>query len=163
MAESFKRLYALAADRHLLERGNPEDPLHQIVYSITGKTSIKELTNREIYLVESEILSQEYAENSGNSRQKIRNQKAIPNMMSPAQQALAWRLMYQIESYDLKPCNKRIGQRLAGVVRKELDITASDTEPLKWVNLKNGIILIEALKRYAASAEKMYIRQQKSK
>lgn len=84
-------------------------------------------------------------------------------MMSPAQQSLAWRLMYQIESYDLKPSVKTLGERLAGVVRKELDITASSTEPLKWVNKKNGNILIEVLKRYAASAERKYIRQQSKK
>ena len=76
--------------------------------------------------------------------------------MPPAQQSLAWRLMYQIQRYDVKISNQTVGARLAGVVRKTLEITASDTEPLKWVNAENGNILIETLKRYVKSAEKKY-------
>ncbi len=80
-------------------------------------------------------------------------------MMSPAQQSLAWRLMYQIRKYDVKISNKTVGARLAGVVRKTLKISASDTDPLKWVNAENGNRLIEILKRYAKSAEKKYRQQ----
>ena len=84
-------------------------------------------------------------------------------MMSPAQQSLAWRLMYQIRRYDVKISDKTVGARLAGVVRKSLGITASDTDPLKWVNAENGNRLIETLKRYVKSAEKKYNRQQSKK
>ncbi len=37
MAKITRKLYALASELNLLERGNPEDPFHQIVYRITGK------------------------------------------------------------------------------------------------------------------------------
>ncbi len=83
--------------------------------------------------------------------------------MPPAQQSLAWRYMYEIESYDLQPSSKTVGERLAGVVWKELGITASGENPLVWVDAKDGNRLIEALKRYAASAERKYIRQQLQK
>ncbi|MDE6664867.1 MAG: regulatory protein GemA, partial [Ruminococcus sp.] len=156
MAENPKKLYAMAANAGLVEHGNKEDPFHQIVYSVTGKTSIKELTNREMKKVENEIRSR----NENVSGDRIKNQEAVAGMMTPAQQSLAWRLMYQIRRYDLKVSNKSIGARLAGVVRKNLKISASDTEPLKWVNAENGNKLIETLKRYVASAEKKYRRQQ---
>lgn len=150
-----RQLYAIASNAGLVEHGNKEDPFHQIVYSVTGKTSVKDLTSREMKQVENEIRSR--SENV--SGDKIKNQEAVAGMMSPAQQSLAWRLMYQIQRYDVKFSDKPVGARLAGVVRKTLKISASDTDPLKWVNVENGNKLIETLKRYVKSAEKKYKRQ----
>lgn len=151
-----RQLYAIAAKNGLVEHGNKEDAFHQIVYGMTGKTSVKDLTDREMKLVESEIFRRT---NDSVSGDKIKNQEAIPDMMSPAQQSLAWRLMYKIRQYDVKVSNQTVGARLAGVVRKSLGITASDTDPLKWVNAENGNKLIETLKRYVKSAEKKYKKQ----
>lgn len=147
-----KVLYAIASNAGLVEHGNKEDPFHQIIYSITQKTSVKDLTNREMKLVENEIRNR--CKNV--SSNKIKNQESIKGMMSPAQQSLAWRLMYQIQSYDVNTSSQTIGARLAGVVRKALNITASETDPLRWVNAENGNKLIETLKRYEKSAEKKY-------
>ena len=151
-----RQLYAIAAKSGLVEHGSKEDPFHLIIYSVTGKTSVKDLTKREMKMVENEIFRRT---NNNVSGDKIKNQEAVPDMMSPAQQSLAWRLMYQIRKYDVKISNKTIGAMLAGVVRKTLKISASDTEPLKWVNAENGNILIETLKRYVGSAEKKYRKQ----
>lgn len=149
-------LYAIASHAGLVEHGNKEDPFHQIVYSVTGKTSVKDLTSRETKLVENEIRNRISESVSGD---KIKNQEAVSGMMSPAQQSLAWRLMYQIQGYDVKVSNQTVGARLAGVVRKTLKISASDTAPLKWVSAENGNKLIETLKRYVKSAEKKYKKQ----
>lgn len=151
-----RNLYAIAANAGLVEHSNKEDLFHQIVYSVTGKTSVKELTSREMKQVENEIRSRISENVSGD---KIKSQEAVTGMMSPAQQSLAWRLMYQIQRYDVKVSDKSVGARLAGVVRKTLKITASDNEPLKWVNAENGNKLIETLKRYVKSAEKKYKKQ----
>lgn len=149
-------LYAIAANAGLVEHGSKEDPFHQIVYSLTGKTSVKDLTSREIKMVENEIRSRISENVSGD---KIKSQEAVTGMMSPAQQSLAWRLMYQIQRYDVKVSNQTVGARLAGAVRKSLKISASDTDPLKWINAENGNKLIETLKRYVKSAEKKYKKQ----
>ncbi|MCM1506379.1 MAG: regulatory protein GemA [Ruminococcus flavefaciens] len=156
MVKMTKQLYAIAAKNGLVEHGNKEDPFHQIVYSMTGKISVKDLTDREMRLVESEIFRRTSNDISGD---KIKSQEAVPDMMSPAQQSLAWRLMYKIRQYDVKVSNQTVGARLAGVVRKTLKVSASDAEPLKWVNAKNGNKLIEILKRYVKSAEKKYKKQ----
>lgn len=153
-------LYAIAANAGLVEHGNKEDPFHQIVYSLTGKTSVKDLTSREMKQVENEIRSR-ISENVSGDR--IKSQEAVAGMMSPTQQSLAWRLMYRIQRYDVKVSDKSVGTRLAGVVRKSLKISASDTDPLKWVNAENGNKLIETLKRYVKSAEKKYNRQMSKK
>ena len=151
-----RNLYTIASNAGLVEHGNKEDPFHLIIYGVTGKTSVKDLTSREMRLVESEIFRRT---NNNISGDKVKNQEAVSGMMPPAQQSLAWRLMYQIRQYDVKISNQTVGARLAGVVRKTLKITASDTEPLKWVNAENGNILIETLKRYVKSAEKKYKQQ----
>lgn len=151
-----RNLYAIAANAGLVEHGNKEDPFHQIVYSVTRKVSVKDLTDREMKQVENEIRSR-ISENVSGDR--IKSQEAVAGMMSPAQQSLAWRLMYQIQRYDMKVSDKSVGARLAGAVRKSLKISASDTEPLKWVNAENGNKLIETLKRYVKSAEKKYKKQ----
>lgn len=151
-----RNLYAIAANAGLVEHGSKEDPFHQIVYSLTGKTSVKDLTSREMKQVENEIRSR-ISENVSGDR--IKSQEAVAGMMSPAQQSLAWRLMYRIQRYDVKVSDKSVGARLAGAVRKSLNISASDTDPLKWVNAENGNKLIETLKRYVKSAEKKYKKQ----
>ena len=152
-----RNLYAVASLAGLVEPGNKEDPFHQIVYSVTGKTSVKDLSEREMKQVESEIKIRIGEKVSG---KKVKNQEKIAGMMSPAQQSLAWRLMYQIQRYDVKMSDKTVGARLAGIVRKTLKISASDTDPLKWVTAENGNKLIETLKRYVKSAEKQYTKTQ---
>ena len=148
-----RQLYTIAAKKGLVEHGNKEDPFHIIIYSLTGKTSVKDLTEQEMKMVAAEIFRRT---NKNISGKKIKNQEAVPDMMSPAQQSLAWRLMYEIQKSDTEVSNKKIGARLAGAVRKTLKISASDTEPLKWVNAENGNKLIEMLKRYAESSKKSY-------
>ena len=51
MASETRQLYALASGLELVERGNKDDPFHQLVYGITGKEHVSELTPREIQAV----------------------------------------------------------------------------------------------------------------
>lgn len=57
MAKMTRKLYAIAAELNLLERGNPEDPFHQIVYRITGKEHVSELNQKEEKAVLAELIS----------------------------------------------------------------------------------------------------------
>ncbi|MDE5835229.1 MAG: regulatory protein GemA, partial [Ruminococcus sp.] len=85
-----RNLYAIASHAGLVENGNKEDPFHQIVYSVTGKISVKDLSDRERKQVESEIKIRIGEKVSG---ENVKHQEKIAGMMSPAQQSLAWRLM----------------------------------------------------------------------
>lgn len=75
MAKMIQKLYAMAAERNLLEHGNPEDPFHQIVYRITGKEHVSELNQKEEKAVLTELLA--YQTNSDYSGSKIRKQSRI--------------------------------------------------------------------------------------
>lgn len=141
-----KRLYAIAAKMGLVERGG-EDAFHQLVYTLTGKEHVSELTDTEGKAVEAELLRIKR-----NTPGKPKQYDTVPGMMTESQQRYAWRLIYRLKELDGKktPVNKR----MAGAVKKILDITANPKEPLRWVDRENGSKLIEALKRYVRSAER---------
>ena len=50
MATTTKRLYALASGLGLVERSNKDDPFHQLVYGLTGKEHVNDLTPKEANL-----------------------------------------------------------------------------------------------------------------
>ena len=45
-------------------------------------------------------------------------------------------------------------ERLLGAIEKILGITASKSDPFRWINFDDGTRLIEQLKRYVRSAER---------
>lgn len=147
MASTTKRLYAIAAKMGLVERSDPEDAFHQLVYGVTGKEHVSDLTAAEAKEVEAELLRRKDGE-----IRRARKREEVPGMMTDAQQRYAWRLIYQLIALDKK--NVPAGERMAGAVRKILDITASPKEPLRWVDREDGSRLIETLKRYVKSAER---------
>ncbi len=129
----------------LVEGG--EDAFHQIVYRITGKEHVSELTESEGKAVERELIRMKHRD-----LPKPQPREEIPGMMTDAQQRYAWRLIYRLIELDKK--DVPAGERMAGAVRKILQITASPKEPLRWVNREDGSKLIETLKRYVRSAER---------
>ena len=46
-AYQMKKIYAIARGIGISKPGNKEDELHILVYGLTGKTSIRELSSRE--------------------------------------------------------------------------------------------------------------------
>ena len=52
MATMTKRLYALAAGLGMVERNGKEDAFHQLVYGVTGKEHVSELTEAEAFSVQ---------------------------------------------------------------------------------------------------------------
>lgn len=145
MKEITRRLYAVAASMGLVEGG--EDAFHQIVYRITGKEHVSDLTEAERKAVGRELIGMKRRDPP-----KPKPREEVPGMMTDAQQRYAWRLIYRLIELDKK--DVPAGERMAGAVRKILQITASPKEPLRWVNREDGSKLIETLKRYVRSAER---------
>ena len=92
-------LYSLAAVLGLVESGNKEDPFHMIVYRISGKTSVRELTPPEAAAVEAELRRQ--------LREQRPKKKAAspeyPGKMTAGQKAYAWRLLYDLAKLQHAP------------------------------------------------------------
>lgn len=154
MATTTKRLYALASVLGMVE-GSKDDPFHQLVYGLTGKEHVSELTPSEARTVQAELQERMKLKNHNKTLKKKKSDgESVAGMMTIPMQKLAWSLTYKLEELDEKSPPVPANIRLAGAVRKVLGITAAPEEPLKWVHFQEGMKLIEALKRYVASAER---------
>lgn len=151
MAATTKKLYAMAAALGLLERGSKEDAFHQLVFGITGKSHVSELTAVEANAVQRELQSR-LRSAAPNVTKKRSRKKDVPGMMTSAQQKKAWSLIYRLD--EIEPKEVPEVERLLGAIEKVLGITASKSDPFRWINFDDGMKLIEQLKRYVRSAER---------
>ena len=136
--------------------GMNEDDRHALVLSVTGKESTKELTDRE-----TEDVLRELRKRLGGETITLekRNPKAyrpeVPGMITNRQKEKAFALLYELKKYDETPSKISDGARMAGIIRKELKITAYEGDRLwEWVNAEAAGKLIETLKGYVNSAKK---------
>lgn len=130
MAKMTRKLYALAAELNLLERGNPEDPFHQIVCGITGKEHVSELTEKEEKAVLKELLE----------RQRTADN---PDKISVPKQDKVWALIYELCKID--PSDAKPADRLIGAIEKILNTSAAKSDPFRWVKDKDASKLINTL------------------
>lgn len=156
MAAMTGRLYALASGLDMVERGSKEDAFHQLVYGITGKEHVSELTAAEAYAVQQELYERMRLKNHDKPL-KRKASKEVPGMMTLPQQKLAWRLVYRLD--ELEPSEADVPERLIGAIQKILGVTASRKEPFRWINFDDGTRLIEQLKRYVRSTERKAARK----
>lgn len=146
--DSVQKIYGIAAVLGMVESGNQEDALHQLVYGMTGKDSVRSLSEAERKSVAAELrkrLRKEYLSYHPSKAE-------FAGKMTARQKSKAWALLYELERITPSPVS--IQERMAGVVQKELQITASAADPLRWVSLADGSRLIEQLKRYVQHAKK---------
>lgn len=139
MAKITRKLYALATELNLLERGNPEDPFHQIVFRVTGKEHVSELDEKEANEVMTELL-------------EIKQQNEYPDKISVRQQKKAWALIYKL--CELDPSDADEGDRLCGAVKKILKKSSAKSDPFRWVKEKDASKLINTLDGYVKTAER---------
>ncbi len=139
MAKITRKLYALASELNLLERGNPEDDFHIIVFRITGKSHVSELTEKQQKAVLTELLER---------KQMTEN----PEKISKRQQDKVWKLIYKL--CELDPSDAEPFDRLSGALKKILNTSSFRRDPFHWVKEKDAPKLINTLNGYVKSAEK---------
>lgn len=144
-----KNLYALASRAGLLTSGNRDDDFHCLVYRLTKKSSVKELTKREYFLIRDIVVNT--IERSGNSNFITRPENKT-NGMSEGQIKKAWAIMYEIIAFT--PSSATAGERMVGAIKKILMIDSEAKNPFAWLDVEQGNRLIEGLKRYQTSVKK---------
>lgn len=153
-----QRIYAMGARLGLVESGNKNDLLHELVYGITGRDSIRDLTEQEYKKVVKELAERLKLQNLEEPpRRPYKAQKYDESgrgKMSDGQQRKVWQLMYQLEELDDKPSSAKLGDRLCGIIKKELHVDAISKQPFRWLTYQQGITLIEKLKKYVANAQR---------
>lgn len=134
-----------------------EDERHALVNGITGKESLTELTEEETTTVINELIERMKIRRRSDLENQNPKSKvaAVAGMMTAEQQSLAWRLVYRLRELDDNPSRASAGERMAGVIRKELGITATAGKNIfMWISFEDGSKLIEKLKCYVRSAER---------
>ena len=146
----YKKLFALAKKAGMSGKQGNED-LHALAAVVCGKESLKELTDSDYA-----ALIQELRNRSGTSGTYKSKCRGNTKGMTEGQERKIWRLMYELEG--LSPSSARLGERLCGIIKKELKTDASPQKPLIWLGFDEASKLIEVLKRYVGSAERKAMR-----
>ena len=160
-----QRIYAMAARLGVMESGNKNDMLHTIVYRLTQKESIRTLDENEYRTVVAELaerLKLQSLTEPPKPYKKKRYEKSGRGKMSDGQKRKVWQLMYQLEKYDTEPTTAKLGDRLCGIIKKELHIDAIPRKPFTWLTYQQGVKLIEILKKYIANAQRRKAGENKS-
>lgn len=164
--EQIKRIYGLGAGLGIVGK-DKDDMLHELIFSITGKDSVKQLDDSEFKAVQAELINRmkladpNHLLHNTKSRNKKKEAEEIgcSGMATPEQQRLCWRYCYRLKELDTNPESADVGDRLIGVIGKVLGVTASKKQPFRWIDQEQCSKLIEQLKRYVNSAERRAKRQ----
>lgn len=155
-AQQIQQIYSLGAKIGIV--GNDKnDDLHAFIESLTGKNSIKALDENEYKTVVKELVKRAGTPDKA-SKKSTKTYNQNPGGMTPGQQKKVWYLMYQLAGCDKQPSPIPIGDRLCGIIKKELKIDAVSENPFEWLTYQEGSVLIERLKKYVSSAEKKAMR-----
>jgi len=151
--EQIRRIYAIGAQLGIKGQGH-DDLLHELVRGITGKDSIKELTDAEARSVLTELYKRQSSAPKKQNKKKKADTEGNNGMASKAQQRYCWALIYQLCELDPKPDVEPV-ERLLGAIRKKggTNICTKD-DPFSHVTQENCAELIEFLKRCVNTAKR---------
>ena len=142
-----KAIYAMGGSLGLVDKINRnDDNLHQMVEGMTGKEHISELSYaeaQEVIGILKERMRGQY---------KSADKSSSSSGLTEGQRKKIWALMYQLADCDTQPSSAGLGDRLCGIVRRELHIDAAPNQPLRWLTYQQGSRLIEKLKGYVSTA-----------
>jgi len=143
--KQIQAIYVIGAKCGLVERGNKQDNLHNLIYQLTEKESVSELTEEQAAAVISRLKSEEAA--------VIAADEQIKAFISEAQIKKIFGLMYELAA--LSPSQAKIKDRLCGIIQKELGLKVNPRSDIfRGFSERQGARLIDALKRYVRQAKR---------
>lgn len=137
-----KKIYAIANKIGIVENGNHHDELHLLIGGMTGKDSVRSLTYQQAGLVLERL-------------EQLQGKKSpVAGAMTSGQKKKVWALMYQLKTKDKEGCKVPLGERLCGIIKKELKVDSKAKDPFVWLDYSSGNKLIEILKNYVKNTKK---------
>lgn len=138
-------IYVIGAKCGLVERGNKQDNLHTLIYQLTEKESVSELTEEQAAAVIRRLKSEEAA--------VIAADEQVKAFISEAQIKKIFGLMYELAA--LSPSEVKVKDRLCGIIQKELGLKVNPrTDIFNGFSERQGAKLIDAIKRYVRQAKR---------
>jgi len=152
-AFQIKKIYAIGNALGMVQTGNTEDELHLLIGGATGKDSVKELSYKEASVVIMR-LEQLQGNNAPLKKKSTKKYESVPGGITEGQQKKIWALMYELKKLDKEQSAAQLGDRLCGIIKKELKVESKAKNPFVWLDYKAGNKLIEILKKYVSHAKK---------
>lgn len=86
---------------------------------------------------------------------------AKPGGVTREQQGKMWALIGELEKLDAAAGRARVDhrKRLCGVIKKACGVDAAPASPFAWLDMAQGIAIIDMLKRILRSEEKKAVRK----
>lgn len=143
--KQIQAIYVIGAKCGLVERGNKQDNLHNLIYQLTEKESVSELTEEQAAAVIRRLKTEEAS--------VIAVDEQVKAVISGAQIKKIFGLMYELA--DLSPSEAKVKDRLCGIIQKELGLKVNPrTDIFKGFSERQGAKLIDAVKRYVRQAKR---------
>lgn len=143
--KQIQAIYVIGAKCGLVERRNKQDNLHTLIYQLTEKESVSELTEEQAAAVIRRLKSEEAS--------VIAADEQVKAFISEAQIMKIFGLMYELA--DLLPSEAKVKDRLCGIIQKELRIKVNPRSDIfKGFSERQGAKLIDAIKRYVRQAKR---------
>lgn len=146
--QQIKKIYAIGQALGIVEQ-NHDDDLHTLIDAMTGKDSVKALSYQEGNAVIAEL---QRRQGPPPTRKAPKQHDEVVGGITEGMQRKVWALMYDLQKYS--PSSASLGDRLCGIIEKELGVTATPQKPFVWLRFKNGNQLVEILKGYVQNAKK---------
>ena len=143
-----RKIYGLASVLGI-DRG---DELHSLVLGLTGEEHISNLDESQYHTVLNELYTRLKLSGIEPPPSHISSPKKGSRGMSKDQQCMVWYLMYQLKALDQHPRSASLGERLRGIIKRELHVDVTSEQPFLWLDYQQGSLLIERLKKYVSSA-----------
>ena len=140
--KQIQMIYVIGNKCGLVEPGSKDDDLHNFVCQLTGKMSVKELTEQQAAIVIRQLRASEKA---------ITEEPAA--FISELQIKKIFGMMYELA--EISPSEVSVKERLCGIIFKELCVKANPKRDIfRGMSERQGAALIEAIKRYIRSAKR---------
>lgn len=125
--------------------GMDNNDLHALAADVTGKDSLKALTAREADEVVRELERRQQSAPPPPKARKPRQHPEHPGGPTSEQQRKVWAMMYDLQAMDTEPSSLSLGERLCGIIRKELHVSATARGPFAWLTCEQCSRLIDIL------------------
>jgi hypothetical protein len=154
-SEQRQTIYGMATQLGIYEKGNSNDNLHLLVKRLTGKDSIGKLDKAAAAEVISELihLKNGFLPKRQTNLKKMQPEQR-PGMILPEQAKKVWYFMYRLQGLDSEPSKVSLGYRLCSIIEKNLNVSAFEKDPFRFVTFDQGSILIEVVKKLVQYEER---------
>lgn len=130
--------------------GMTRDDLH----AMAGADSLTQLNKQEANEVIDRLEKMQGSIYKCHQKASSHKHEQIAGGATAEQQKKVWALMYELQKFDTVPSISTIGERLCGIIRKELYTDCIPKKPFTWIKFEHCDKLIEIIKKYVINAKK---------